>query len=864
MLLGRLAWRRFLNRSSRRRPNPSGGGSRSKRRGTLPKRRPKGVLLALVAVLFLFQSTLFSGRTIARLHEVVVTGAADEVAFIDVNFFCYKDLERADQDLVALRVREDASEAERAELERERLEKLRERLTHALAPREPGEPGAAADLTPDEEAELARRVDDMVLRLQRDGIRGFKCDAFDGPLAFLEWPIADVQRRFIVACAAFMLLLWLAVFLASMGVGDKNLGSVAWSMEWLYTLPVSGPTLAASRVLECSLINPLGWLTALPFLGVLGVIGGLGAWVIPMALAGTLAFNATTGAARVVTETWVRLRLAPAAIKNLQALFTLLGSVLLFLLLFLGMVEETPAWIERAIVGLPELLAWLPWAWPLHLARPDLGTTSVILGGVGVLVAGVLAGVLGASLTGRLLRNGLMIGGGAFQGSRAAGGVRSSSGLVRGIPGKDLRLLWRDRSSLVQTLVIPAFIIGIQVLINPGIIRGAAENPGHGAMLAFGIGAYVLMFGGFSVLAAEGQSLWLLYTFPVGVVKMLRQKVRLWAAVSAGYVLAILLLLWVPMGSVDGESLWRGGLALLAILIYSYLGVALATLGHDPSRDDQRKQRPAVAYLYMLLATMGGYVLYNGGPVQVVQFLFMAGFLAHALWQKVERAFPYILDPTDLPPAQVTLADGLVAVALFFLLQMVVLGISGSVRPDVVTLAFAAAGLLTVVIMSINMSLRGLSMGSMSGRETKPRMGSLRAVALSVVAGGLVGGAGLVYLSLVRMIPGVEDLLDGGSFADWADEDVRIYLLLLGVVLAPACEEPIFRGMVYRGLRATHGVRTSVLVSAGIFAMVHPVVSMVPVFVLGVVAALIYERTRSLAAAILVHAVYNAVVLLPA
>ena len=150
-----------------------------------------------------------------------------------------------------------------------------------------------------------------------------------------------------------------------------------------------------------------------------------GARAVASLLAGALAFNVTTGAARVVTETWVRLHLAPAAIKNLQALFTLLGSLLLFLLLFLGMVEEVPDWITGAIHGLPELLAWLPWAWPLHLARPDLDTTSVILGGVGVLVAGALAGVLGASLTGRLLRNGLMIGGGAFQGSRAAGGVRS-------------------------------------------------------------------------------------------------------------------------------------------------------------------------------------------------------------------------------------------------------------------------------------------------------------------------------------------------------------------------------------------------------------------------------------------------------
>ena len=37
--------------------------------------------------------------------------------------------------------------------------------------------------------------------------------------------------------------------------------------------------------------------------------------------------------------------------------------------------------------------------------------------------------------------------------------------------------------------------------------------------------------------------------------------------------------------------------------------------------------------------------------------------------------------------------------------------------------------------------------------------------------------------------------------------------------------------------------------------------SVIPVFVMGVCAALIYERTRMLAAPMLVHAIYNAAVL---
>ena len=48
------------------------------------------------------------------------------------------------------------------------------------------------------------------------------------------------------------------------------------------------------------------------------------------------------------------------------------------------------------------------------------------------------------------------------------------------------------------------------------------------------------------------------------------------------------------------------------------------------------------------------------------------------------------------------------------------------------------------------------------------------------------------------------------------------------------------------------------LASAAVFAILHPALAIVPVFAMGVCAALVYERTRSLLAPMLVHAVYNA------
>jgi membrane protease YdiL (CAAX protease family) len=85
-------------------------------------------------------------------------------------------------------------------------------------------------------------------------------------------------------------------------------------------------------------------------------------------------------------------------------------------------------------------------------------------------------------------------------------------------------------------------------------------------------------------------------------------------------------------------------------------------------------------------------------------------------------------------------------------------------------------------------------------------------------------------------------------------------LAALAIVAAPVFEEFIFRGLIFARLQRSFGLWAATLASAAIFAIVHPPVSVVPVFVLGVCAALVYERIRMLAAPMLVHAIYNAAV----
>jgi membrane protease YdiL (CAAX protease family) len=87
------------------------------------------------------------------------------------------------------------------------------------------------------------------------------------------------------------------------------------------------------------------------------------------------------------------------------------------------------------------------------------------------------------------------------------------------------------------------------------------------------------------------------------------------------------------------------------------------------------------------------------------------------------------------------------------------------------------------------------------------------------------------------------------------------WVFLLAVLLAPLCEEFIFRGLLFGGLRRSAGFVPAMLMSAALFAIVHPPVSMLPVFGLGLCTAFAYERSKGLLAPMLVHAVYNAAVL---
>lgn len=95
-------------------------------------------------------------------------------------------------------------------------------------------------------------------------------------------------------------------------------------------------------------------------------------------------------------------------------------------------------------------------------------------------------------------------------------------------------------------------------------------------------------------------------------------------------------------------------------------------------------------------------------------------------------------------------------------------------------------------------------------------------------------------------------LVDGGGAE-------RILVVIFAVAVAPVCEEVVFRGYLYGGLRGVIGRGPSLVATAALFALFHqhlPV--LLPVFLLGLLLGLLYERSGSLWAPIGFHALFNA------
>ena len=158
--------------------------------------------------------------------------------------------------------------------------------------------------------------------------------------------------------------------------------------------------------------------------------------------------------------------------------------------------------------------------------------------------------------------------------------------------------------------------------------------------------------------------------------------------------------------------------------------------------------------------------------------------------------------------------------------------------------------------------------------EAAPRLGRWRAIYEGLkgfaLASALVIPIALVWALLLReMGVGTAAQEPVVRVAKPTDPLDPWFMAVLGILIAPFWEEAFFRGTLYplgrRFFGGTRGaVLLSALVSSALFAAVHMnLAATVPLFVLALVLAWVFERTNSLLAVTTLHATFNATSLLP-
>lgn len=646
-------------------------------------------------------------------------------------------------------------------------------------------------------------------------------------------------------------------------LSSREIATADWDLEWLVTLPAHRSTLLWGRILERTLVNPTGWIVLGPCCAVIAWYAGF-RWSAPLAgIAGALSLLPLAAMLRTLADTGLRMSLAPSQLRNVQAVMAILGMPLMYLAYaFATMHSGSP--IQDIARTAP---AWMLSTPPGLLVRAiDAQTLAQSFTLLALLLVALLLSLwAGMQLLRHQLRDGVVVSG-SRESTRALPQPRHAAPgrawLTRLLPDspikrRELRLLSRDRNFLIQSLLLPLILVGSQLVFtgSANALSEMAASPTFLAGMAFGIGSYMLMLSAFQTLNNEGQTLWMLYTFPRSLDSVLQEKAQFWAVLALVYPLLILSVgLWFAP-QLAPETLSRFSVVLAGIPIFSAIAVALGVFACDPlSQEARNKIKPSYTYLYLMLCGLYVYAVTSDQWAQKLVLIVLMASLAVALWQKARDLLPYLLDPAMAPPARVSTADGLIAATLFFVLQgvifLVMVKLLKMPENEALVVAFSVGGMLVYAIMRLVYWL-----GKSSGVPVMLAGPPLRTVCWGAGAGLFAAAFGVAYLGLIEhwQLFGETPGALGKLAPHW--------LFLLTVVAAPLCEEFIFRGLIFGGLRRSAQLAPAMLMSAALFAIIHPPVSMLPVFVLGLCTAYVYDKTRSLLAPVLAHAIYNAAVL---
>jgi membrane protease YdiL (CAAX protease family) len=704
-----------------------------------------------------------------------------------------------------------------------------------------------------------------------------------------------------------LVLLWWGIMLVFQGEGleldIQRRRHPLW--EWIFSHPVSPSPVFLGEILAPIAANPVYWTGPLFASVVYGSVYGLRPGVLAIFLAGIPITIAAACLGKGI-EVAVILRFSPRTRGAVIGMMSWIGYSTMMLFFFVGLVFATKlipllskVLIPLAVAPWPFLRLFLGGPWPPALthALPTFGLAppagfSFITGVLTCWLASVLATGCGVWFTVWGAQRGLA---GASADTAPARALGRPAHFGRE-PLYRKEFLWfvRDRSAIVQAVLIPLTLAGFQVFNLRGILTeaGDAWNYLCGAAILFG--TYFLWVLGPKSLASEGQALWITLTWPRGLENLLKAKAWLWSLLSSALVFLVL-----------G---WAAYLFPRQILQIALVGVGWwffarsmaeksVTLVTVPSSAGEPEPLPrgrrGGAQLGMLTFAVG--IITRQWNLAVIGIVF-SWITAAAMWQNFRARLPYLYDPWSekLPPPP-TLMHAMIAISLLVEGAAILSAAAAALLPKeefpvALALAYGLSATAVFAGTSYFFSKRGVAPNQIwtwaEGEPPTPRSektlddylaerdlsfgekygltGSQLgpSLQLGLIIGVALGGLAHGYTALLHRIPMLTDLLRNVDSTASQTPGLRLAYAITAITFAPFAEEYLFRGLLYRALDRNWGGRRAVLGAAAFFTIYHPFLAWPLVFTVGAVNCLLFRKTKRLLPCIVLHMVYNTVVFL--
>lgn len=218
--------------------------------------------------------------------------------------------------------------------------------------------------------------------------------------------------------------------------------------------------------------------------------------------------------------------------------------------------------------------------------------------------------------------------------------------------------------------------------------------------------------------------------------------------------------------------------------------------------------------------------------------------------------------PVPWKPLDIGLAAAAILIAILAL--VIVVSFAGPSELDELAAvnpfyAFLQEGFLILVVWffairkyRVNWKAFGLRLTSSSLSLRLPALAVVLMVSITVVYSLIVQNLGIDIL----IPPPLEErgIILGEGIRQFAN---------IGIIAlwGPFAEEILFRGFILAGLVSWLGGFRAAIVSAGLFALAHVFIySLIPIFIIGLILAWLYLRTRSLWPPIIAHSIWNLLV----